>query len=592
MKTLIIVESPGKVAKIQEIVGKNYIVLASKGHITELAKGGNFGIGVNVNDNFKPKYILMEDKVNVLDNLIKASKEVDQIYIASDPDREGEAIAWHLHDRLKAIDKPIKRVVFNAITKDAIKKALKNNVRDIDIDLFHSQEVRRILDRIVGFTVSPFLMNTYSTNLSAGRVQSVVTRMIIDREGEIFDFKPEDYWTINVSLKNNKNESFSCKYDKKISDEKTAKDVTEKIQSATKYVVLDVIKEQERRYPPPPLVTSTMQRIMSKQHSFDPERTMKAAQSLYEAGIVTYIRTDSVRVEPEAIKAARDYLTNNNFKIPKKEYAYKNKNDSQDAHEAIRPSDLELHPDNNYVVADSDAKTLYDMIWRYFLASQMNPALFNTLKVIIAPENDKKCVLKATGKSLEDKGYLEMLGNYNDSQIDIPDLSKGDFLVLNSKNAVKCEKKQTQPPARFSEDKLIKELEVKCIGRPATYADILSKISNRNYVEKKGNTYYGTELGKKITDILVKFFPFMDYNYTAELEQKLDDIADKKEDYLSILHSFYNSFKEDLKKAYKSNGAKICDKCQSAMVIKKFKTSTDSFWACTGYPRCKNLIKK
>jgi DNA topoisomerase-1 len=587
MKTLVIVESPSKASKIQEYLGKNYVVLASKGHITDLAKGGKHGLGVDVDNNFKPRYVLMEDKVETLDALIAAAKKADQILIASDPDREGEAIAWHLAQRLSDVGKPIKRMVFNEIKKAKLLKAIKE-VREIDMNLFHSQEARRILDRLVGFMASPFLMNFYGPKLSAGRVQSVVTRMVIDREREIEAFVPEEFWTIQVDLSKDGKEGFATKYSGRLTDQATSDAMRNKLMTkGAQFVVSDVVSNEEAKYPQPPMVTSTLQRIMSKQYGFDADRTMKAAQALYEAGYCTYIRTDSVRVGDEALQEVRQWITDNGHQVPKQPYAYKNKEAAQDAHECIRPSDLTLLPDENYAMANPDEKLLYEVIWRHFVASQMMPAIYDTMKITAHLSGDASAEVKASGKALKNSGYLEILGITDDSKIDIPSLNKGDLLQHFGKYPVKMEKKQTQPPPRYSVDKLIKELDSKNIGRPATYAELLTKITARNYVEKKGNVFHATDLGKRITDELLKYFTFMDYNYTATMEKQLDEIEGGRIDHIDMLKGFFPDFKKELGKAYLQHGAALCDKCDSPMAVRTTKTG-EKFLSCTAFPKCRN----
>lgn len=588
MKTLVIVESPAKASKIQDYLGKNYIVMASKGHITDLAKGGKHGLGVDVDNNFKPRYVLMEDRLDVMDALLDAAKKVDQIYVASDPDREGEAIAWHLAERLTDVGKPIKRMVFNKIKKETLQKALKE-VRDIDMDLFHSQEARRILDRLVGFTASPFLMNFFGPKLSAGRVQSVVTKMVIDREREIETFVPEEFWTIQVRLTDGK-DNFTAKYNTKLTNGTDA-DAAKKTLSEKDYVISDVLVNEEKKSAPAPLVTSTLQRLMSKDHGFDAERTMKAAQSLYESGYVSYIRTDSVRVGDEDVEAVRTWLTENKHPIPTKANAFKNKDAAQDAHECIHPTDLTLLPGQNYAIIDPDEKLVYQMVWNQFVASQMTPAVYDTLTVYAHPKSDSTAKVKASGKALRTKGYLDILGDGdNDSTgIDIPKLQVGQAVTLDGgKLPVKAEKKQTQPPPRFSEDKLIEKLVQKNIGRPATYADLLSKITARNYVEKKGNVFHATDLGKKITDVLNQYFTFMDYDYTAKLEQQLDEIEGGKVNHVEMLKKFYPGYKQELDKAYTMSGGTLCDKCGSPMATRTVKDTGEKFLACSAYPKCKN----
>jgi DNA topoisomerase-1 len=586
MKTLVIVESPAKAEKIQGYLGKDYVVLASKGHITDLAKGGRFGLGVDVDNNFRPRYVLQEDKIETLDMLLKASKKCDNILIASDPDREGEAIAWHLQERLKDTGLPIKRVVFNEIKKAKIQKAVQTP-RDVDLNLFHSQEARRILDRLVGFMASPFLMNFFGPKLSAGRVQSVVTRMVIDREREIEVFIPEEFWTIQVSLSKDGKTGFMTKYSGRPTNEKDAQAVKTQL-NTNPYVVSEVVAAEEAKYPQPPLVTSTLQRIMSKEHGFSADRTMKAAQSLYENGYCTYIRTDSVRVGDEALEDVRNWIGDKKYDLPKKPYSYKNKDAAQDAHECIRPSDLTLEPNNNYAMIDPDEKLVYEVIWKSFIASQMMPAMYDTMKVTAHVKGNKSAEVKASGKALKSKGFLEVLEIVDDSKIEIPSLAVGDVLNLLGRSPVKLEKKSTQPPPRYSEDKLIKELVAKNIGRPATYADLLSKITARNYVEKKGSVFHATDLGKKITDELLQFFTFMDYNYTAKMEQQLDEIESGKVNHTDMLKKFYPEFKKELDRAYVGHGATMCPKCGSPMSVRTSKNG--KFLGCSGYPKCKHTI--
>ena len=585
MKTLVIVESPSKADKIQNYLGKDYIVMASKGHITDLAKGGKFGLGVDVTNDFKPHYVLMDDKMDILDKLLAASKKVDQIFVASDPDREGEAIAWHLATRLDGVNKPIKRMVFNKIKKDTLLKAVKD-VRDIDMDLFHSQEARRILDRLVGFMASPFLMNFFGPKLSAGRVQSVVTRMVIDREREIENFVPEDYWTIQTKLTTDAREEFIAKFTGKLADATTA-EATKKSLNHPDFKISEVVSDEEKKYPQAPMVTSTLQRFMSKTHGFGADRTMKAAQALYESGYCSYIRTDSVRISDEALKECRDWLAGQNYTLPAKPYVYKNKDAAQDAHECIQPTDMSLLPGQNYAILDPDEKMVYEAIWKAFIASQMMPAVYDTLSVTAHPVGTPSVKVKASGKALKEKGFMEIWGADDVGSIDIPNLTVGQVVHLVGKNALKMEKKQTQPPARYSEDKLIKELVNKNIGRPATYADLLSKITTRNYVEKKGNVYHATDLGKTITDELIKYFTFMDYDYTAKMELQLDQIEGGKANHVDMLKKFFPSFKKELDKAYLEHGGIMCDQCGSPMAVRTVKADGSKFLACSAYPKCK-----
>jgi DNA topoisomerase-1 len=588
-KTLIIVESPSKAQKIQEYVGNDYIVLASKGHITELAKGGHFGIGVDIENNFKPHYVLIPEKIHVLEELMEAAKKVDLILLASDPDREGYLIAHQVAQRLADFNKPIKRIIFNEIKKAAILKAI-NNAKDIDMNIVHSAEGRRILDRLVGFTASPFLMTYFGKKLSAGRVQSVVTRMIIDREREIETFIPETFFTIQVNLSLDNKDGFITKYSGRPTDQQTAEDFKKRL-SNPDFIVSEVSALDETKSPQAPLITSTLQRLMSKDYGFSADKTMKAAQGLYEAGYITYIRTDSVRVSDESIVDARQWLSDNKHIVPKKPNVYKNKDSQADAHEAIRCVDINLLPHNNFAIIDPDEKLVYEVVWKYFVASQASPAIYKTLKITAHVVNDKKAEVKATGKALSSAGFLDILGIKDDSKIEIPLLKVGDVLYHFSKYPVKMEKKETQPPPRFSEDKLIKELVFKGIGRPATYADLLNKITSRNYVEKKGSVYHATTLGKKITDELIKFFTFMDYNYTAKLEKQLDLIEGGKLDYIDMLKKFYPAFKSEVNQAYFSHGGTLCPNCQAPMQNRVSKTGV-AFVSCSNWQKCKikNLI--
>lgn len=587
MKKLLIVESPNKINSIKKYLNDDYIVKASYGHITDLGKGGHFGIGVDIENNFKPKYVLIDEKIKVLEDLINAAKECDEILIGSDPDREGTGIAWHLCERLKDLNKSIKRIEIYEITKKGIQEAI-SKPRDINIPIFKSQEARRILDRLVGFTASPFLMSFYGNNLSAGRVQSVISRIIVQREREIESFIPEEYWVIKANLQNKDGISFAAKYDKKVSDSAEAnriKNILEGNNLNSIFEVQKVESPQKKEKPNPPLITTRLQQILSKEHGLKPDETMKAAQTLYEQGYITYMRTDSIRISDDAVKAAREYLKDKGFEIPKKSNTFKNKDAAQDAHECIRPTDLNTEPSSPEF--SGDEKLVYEAIFNHFLSSQMNPAVYSTLKVSILLKNDPSIVLKATGKALIDPGYLKIFGTNDQSKIDIPNLVEGENLTLSSSKPISSEQKFTQPPPRYSYDSLIKVLEDKSIGRPATMAELLSKITHRNYVYMNGNVFHPTELGKKITDELTKSFSFMDYDFSAELEKKLDEIAESKTDQLKMLNDFFKPFQNELNKAYLDHGTPLCEKCESPMIKRTSKAGKD-FLACTSLTRCKN----
>lgn len=586
MKKLFIVESPAKAKKIQEFLGNEYIVRASMGHIADLLKGGHHGIGVDLDNSFKAKYGIIQDHLQIVDELITLAENCSIIYLGTDNDREGTAISWHLKQRLPE-NKVYKRVVFNAITKKDIQNSIQN-AGEININQFHAQEARRILDRLVGFMASPFLMNFFGPKLSAGRVQSVVTKMIIDREREIESFKPEEYWVIKANLAKDSIGSlaFLAKYEPKVNNQSKALEVKKVLEGNAldaKYIVTQVSASEEVKKPNPPMITSQLQRVMAKSFGFSADQTMKAAQSLYENGYVTYIRTDSVRVEPDAIKNLREWLKDNKYEAPKSANSFKTKGEAQDAHECIRPTDLNLGPDNMELIGDE--KKVYEIIWKYFVASQMAPAIYDTLKVTIQLKDKKDHILKASGKALKKQGFLEIMGVNDDSKIEIPLLLKGDELSLSGKMPVSIERKQTQPPPRYSNDTLIEMMEKKNIGRPATYAEILSKITSRNYVEMEGKTYRPTDLGKKVTDALTEFFSFMSYDYTKLMEQKLDEIENGKQDHIKTLEEFFKPFKIELNKAYVAHGSSLCEKCESVMMVRTAKNG-DKFLGCSAFPRC------
>lgn len=587
LKTLVIVESPAKGKKIEDYLGKGFKVIATKGHIADLAKGGKHGLGVDLENGFKPRYVLMEDKYELMNELIAEAEKADRIWVASDPDREGEAIAWHVASRLAGCNKEIKRVEFHEITKAGIADGAKKP-REINQNLFHAQESRRILDRIVGFMASPFLMNFFGPKLSAGRVQSVVTKMIVDREREIEAFKPEEYWNIKACLTKDGKESFWTKYDPKVSTQTKAMEVKKLLEGDklnAVYVVSQVVAEPKPQKANPPMITSQLQRVMAKSFGFGADQTMKAAQSLYENGYVTYIRTDSVRTEPDAVKAVREWIKENKYEVPKSATVFQTKGAAQDAHECIRPTNLSLGPNNSELMGD-EAK-VYEIIWKYFVASQMAPAVYDTMKVNIHLKGNKDAVMKISGKALKKKGFLEIMGVTDDSKIDIPLLAKGDELTLFGKVPVTLEKKQTQPPPRFSVFSIIEEMEKRDIGRPATYAETISKITSRNYVEMEGKSYRPTDLGKTVTDALTKFFSFMSYDYTADMEKNLDAVEAGKENMVQMLQKFYDPFKIELSKAYVSHGSTLCEKCKSPMSVRTSKDG-NKFLGCSAYPKCKN----
>jgi DNA topoisomerase-1 len=586
-KTLVIVESPGKVKKISKFLGDDYIVKASFGHIVDLSTTGKGRLGVDIENNFEPKYEVIPDKKDKIRAIVTAASKVSRIYIASDNDREGEAIAFHLAEILKKTKLPIQRVTFNAITKAAVTKAVKDP-GELNKDLYDAQQARRVLDRIVGFSVSPFLIKRLGPNLSAGRVQSVAVRLVVDREREIEAFEPEEYWNISTThTKENDKEKFLAKYAKKVTDGKTAKKIKSDLDTDT-YKVGNVVEEERKKNPYPPLITSSLASAAAGKYRFAAARTMKAAQSLYEKGAITYIRTDSVRSAPEAIANVRTWLEENGYDKPDKANNYSTKKNAQDAHEAIRPTDVSLTAQNLYVT--DDEQKIYKLIWERFVASQMKPALYDSVAATV--ESSSGHLLKANGRTLKYKGWLEIAGDLDkkDDDARLPKLIKGEALELVAPK-VMAEQKFTKPPSRYSEQTLIKELEKRGIGRPSTYASIMGKITNKSYVVRKSNAFVPTDRGKQVVDKLKEFFDFLQYDYTASMESKLDQIADGKLGYAKMLAEFYKPFQSQLKKAYGSDqkdyGFK-CNKCNSQMVLKH--GSFGFFLACIDYPTCKNTV--
>lgn len=527
---LVIVESPAKAKKIQDYLGDEYKVLASFGHISSIYHKYN-KIGVDVSNNYLTRYRLSSDKIEVLQRIFDVAKESDEILIASDPDREGEAIAWHLKERLKDFDKPIYRIEFNEIKKNKILESLSNK-REVDLHLFKAQESRAILDIMIGFAASGYLRNKFEKPMSAGRVQSVVVKIILEKELEINNFKKETYYKIYSNCKDN-GIKFSPELKKSIKDLKEAESLKKLIESSGELIVSSIKSKKEQMAAPPPFVTSTLQQYMSKKHNFSAEKTMTLAQSLYEMGFCTYIRTDSVRASEESIKEAKLFLKKENLSNFTKINNHLNKSASQDAHECIRPSDFSINPNENYALSNSDEKLLYKVIHDRFLASQMGPAIYNSTKIILTLNGNEVVKFSLSGRSLEDPGFLNLLG-YKDVKVDLPNLKEKQLLKINS---VDVNKKETQPPLRFSEDRLIKELVNKNIGRPSTYASLLSKIETRGYVNKNKNIYTPTKLAYEIVDLLNEF-PFMDISYTAELEDELDKIAIDSSNHFKILDKY------------------------------------------------------
>jgi len=609
-KALVIVESPAKSKTIKKILGNNYVIEASFGHIRDLPKKG---LGFDVEDNFKPTFAIIPEKQKVVDNLNKLAKKASRIYLASDPDREGEAIAWHVREVLNVPDDKIFRIVFNEITPKAIKDAVAN-YHDIDMLKVKAQQTRQILDRLVGFKISPILWEKLKNyRLSAGRVQSVALRMICEREDEIEAFKPVEYWSIDALLSKDGIE-FMAELSRKKSgskkDEKLEiknKDEVDKILKdleGAKYQVSKITSRDSQRKPQAPFITSTLQREASSKLGYGVSKTMQIAQKLYEGielgedgaiGLITYMRTDSVRISDDARDAAKEFITYNygeNYypKTPN-DYNKTKKKNVQDAHEAIRPSYIERTPESIKKYLTSEQYKLYKLIWSRFMASQMENAKIKNHTVDIEADD---YIFKIGSSKVEFDGFLKVYADEAEQEkMKFPDLKEGDTLEF-----VKLDPKQhfTQPPPRFSEASLVKQLEEYGIGRPSTYAPIITKIQQRGYVEKLDKALKPTILGRTICLQLVKHFKdIMDYTFTASMELKLDDIAEDKADSIKVLNEFYAPFNETVESA-KTNMERVvidsgvkCPNCGRKMVVKTSRFGKQ-FLGCEGYPECKTMM--
>lgn len=599
---LVIVESPAKAKTIGKFLGKNYKIEASMGHLRDLPKSK---LGVDLENNFDPKYINIRGKGDLISNLRKAAKKAKKVLLATDPDREGEAISWHLCHILKLDENDLCRISFNEITKTAIKSAVKSP-RQIDFTLVDAQQARRVLDRIVGYQISPLLWKKVKKGLSAGRVQSVTTKLICDREEEIQNFKSEEYWSLEVELSKGK-ESFISKYYGKdgkkieIKSKEEADDILEEIKNED-FIVKNVKKGQKKKSPPGPFTTSTMQQESVKKLGYNTRKAMSVAQQLYEGisikghgtvGLVTYIRTDSQRVSQEAIETGREYIKNKYGEefLTQTPREFKSKGKSQDAHEAIRPTYIELTPYEIKESLSNDQFKLYKLIWERFIASQMENALYDTVSADIEVNKHN---FKASGNKLVFQGYLALDATDRETNFKIPELKKDDKL-----KSGKFDPKQhyTQPPARFTEASLVKMLEEKGIGRPSTYAPTIYTIQTRGYVEKQQKMLFPTELGKIVNDIMKTHFKdIVDEKFTANIEQKLDDIEEGNKKWKEMIGDFYEPFKYVLKDAEEKIGdvelkdevtELLCEKCGRNMVIKLNRRGR-KFLACPGFPECRN----
>jgi len=613
-KALVIVESPSKAKTIQKYLGREYIVKASVGHIKDLPKSK---LGVDPKKGFEPDYELIPAKKKVIDELKKAAKDVPELFLATDPDREGEAIAWHINEELKTKGKKSHRVLFNAITKPAVLEAMKKPQK-LDEDKYNAQQARRILDRLVGYKISPLLWDKVKRGISAGRVQSVALRLIVDRESEIKAFKPEEYWQVESKFAKGGVEfpARLFKIDGK-DPELPSQAVVDDILAAIHGVpfTIDSIEQKERsRKPQPPFITSRMQQEAARKLGFSAKKTMTLAQRLYEGvdlgdrgthGLITYMRTDSVRTEPGAIASVREYIEFKYGKshLPAEPIVYTSKKSAQDAHEAIRPTSMEFTPEIVQGFVDKDEFRLYQLIWNRFVASQMTSAIYDQTSVDVVAQDKKKRAIRfrATGSVIKFAGftavYLEgtedEAANDDDRALKLPKIQEGDTVDVASINP---SQHFTQPPPRYTDASLIRELEEKGIGRPSTYASILSNIQDREYVEKRQTRYFPSELGTVVTELLSASFPgYINSEFTSSMETQLDDIEEGKADWKKVMAKFWKPFEKTLEEAKVSmKNVKRqevptdvrCDKCEHTMVIKWGKLG--SFLACSNYPECKN----
>jgi DNA topoisomerase-1 len=603
---LVIVESPAKAKTIGKYLGKNYVVEASMGHVRDLPKSQ---LGVDIDNNYTPKYITIRGKGELLEKIKKEAKKCDEVYLATDPDREGEAISWHLSKALKLDEKKKCRIEFHEITKSAIKSAIKEP-REIDIDLVNAQQARRVLDRLVGYEISPILWKKVKWGLSAGRVQSVALKMICDRERDIEKFIPKEYWTIECNLHKERNKSsflvkLSSKGKKKIeiNSNEESNSIIGEIEKG-EFIVKNVKRSQKTKNPLPPFTTSTLQQDAYKKINFSTKRTMSIAQQLYEGvdvkghgtiGLITYMRTDSVRISKEAQETAGKFLADRFGEqyIPKVPKEFKSKKNIQDAHEAIRPTNVEITPEVAKESLSNEQYKLYSLIWKRFMASQMSPCVLNITTIEII---NGEYGFKATGSAIDFDGFMKVYEYSIEEEkevVNLPQLEIGEKLI---KKSIEGKQHFTQPPARFSEASLVKTLEENGIGRPSTYAPIISTLLERKYIEREKRTLKTTELGFIVNDILSDYFkPIVDVEFTAEMENKLDSVEEGKENWTNVVDEFFSPLKVLIDKAEKEVAKVtiedkvtdvICEKCGRNMVIKHGRFG--DFLACPGYPDCKN----
>ena len=603
-QNLVIVESPAKAKTISKYLGKNYTVEASMGHVRDLPKSK---LGVDIEDNFNPKYITIRGKGELIAKLKKAAKKADKIYLATDPDREGEAISWHLANILKISEDDTCRIVFNEITKSAVKESIKE-ARKINLNLVDAQQARRVLDRLVGYEISPILWKNVKWGLSAGRVQSAALKLICDKEEEIKAFEPKEYWTVDCILKKER-KKFPIKltkYENKKLEIKTEEEANKIIKDLEEndYRVHKVKKGSRLKNPLPPFTTSTLQQEASKKLNFMTKRTMSIAQALYEGvevkgygtvGLITYMRTDSVRVSEEAQGKAVDFIKQNYGEeyIPKAPRIYKGKKNIQDAHEAIRPSHIDITPEIAKSSLSAEQYKLYSLIWKRFIASQMSSCSLNTNSIDII---NGEYLFKASGSTIKFDGFMKVYDyttEDDENDVTLPILEEGEIL-----SSVSVEGKQhfTQPPARYTEASFVKLLEEKGIGRPSTYVPTISTLLSREYVSREKKNLIPTELGFIVNNIMSDYFKqIVDVDFTADMERKLDYIEEGSEEWKGVVGEFFTPLKVAIDKAEREISKVViedkvsdvpCDKCGRMMVIKRGRYGT--FLACPGYPECHN----
>ncbi|SHE62951.1 type I DNA topoisomerase [Clostridium fallax] len=603
-QNLVIVESPAKAKTIGKYLGKNYVVEASMGHVRDLPKSQ---LGVDIDNNFNPKYITIRGKGELLDKLKKLAKKSDKVFLATDPDREGEAISWHLAYALKIPEDKKCRIVFNEITKTAVKNSIKE-AREINTNLVDAQQARRVLDRLVGYEISPLLWRNVKWGLSAGRVQSAALKLICDREEEINNFKPQEYWTVDCKLKK-ANKKFDVKlatYKGKKFEIFTEEEANKTIQELKEndFVVSKVKKGEKTKNPLPPFTTSTLQQDASKKLNFMTKRTMSIAQQLYEGveikgygtvGLITYMRTDSVRISKEAQDKAAEFIKESYGEsyVPESLRVYKSKKNIQDAHEAIRPTYIEITPEIAKDNLSSEQYKLYSLIWKRFVASQMASCILNTNSIEIKNGDYK---LRANGSTIKFDGFMKIYEYTNDEDKDgiiLPEIKEEEIL---KEDSILGKQHFTQPPARYTEASFVKLLEEKGIGRPSTYVPTISTLVDRKYVQREKRNLIPTELGFIVNNIVSEYFKqIVDTDFTAEMELKLDFVEEGKENWTEIVKEFFDPLKVSIEKAEKEISKIIiedkvtdvpCDKCGRMMVIKHGRFG--DFLACPGYPDCQN----